>query len=292
MDESKLAESRVKGTGPMTHYSAEMTPEQVIDRRAYIRNALRGSPWQNLSNAELDNIRLLPYDSAFLLEDTEGRMFFIPGKTIPKEETEFRKIRAMMPFEFINLTGKDFDWTLYHENVSELRETVNRFVTKFDQFRKEGMGLYIESSAKGSGKTMLSCCILNELAKRYAITIKFINSLDLLELTKQAYKGTEPEELTNLYQAAVLVIDDIGVQMSREWIDTVFYRLINARYNNRLVTIYTSNMAAGFLKMDERIIDRIESTTYRLMLPEESIRSRIRTRQKSEIMEKIKNAPV
>ncbi len=292
MDEGKFAEFRVKGTGPMTHYSAEMTPEQVIDRRAYIRNALRGSSWQNLSNAELDNIRLLPYDGANLLEDTEGRMFFIPGKTIPKEETEFRKVRAMMPFEFINLTGKDFDWTLYHENVSELRETVNRFVTKFEQFRKEGMGLYIESSVKGSGKTMLSCCILNELAKRYAITIKFINSLDLLELTKQAYKGTEPEELTNLYQAAVLVIDDIGVQMSREWIDTVFYRLINARYNNRLVTIYTSNTAAGFLKMDERIIDRIESTTYRLMLPEESIRSRIRTQQKSEIMEKIKNAPV
>lgn len=276
----------------MTHYAADMAPEQIIERRACIRRILRESPWQNLSNAELDNIRLLHEENGYILEDAEGRMFFIPGKGITKEQTEFRKIRAMMPFEFINLTGKDFDWTLYHDDVTDAKETVNRFIIKFDQFRKTGMGLYIESSVKGSGKTMLACCILNELAKRYAITIKFINSLDLLELTKQAYKGTEPEELTSLYQTTVLVIDDIGVQMSREWIDTVFYRLINARYNNRLVTIYTSNVAAGFLKMDDRIVDRIEATTYQLLLPEEAIRSRIRTQQKEKIMETIKKAPV
>ena len=292
MDESKLSESRVKGSGPMAHHAIDMTPEQVIDRRAYIRSILRGGCWQNLSNAELDNIRLLHEGNGYLLEDTEGRMFFLPGKVIPKEQAEFRRVRAMMPFEFIGLTGKDFNWDLYHEDVTDAKGTVNRFIIKFDQFRKEGMGLYIESSVKGSGKTMLACCILNELAKRYALTIKFINSLDLLELTKQAYKGTEPEELTSLYQATVLVIDDIGAQMSREWIDTVFYRLINARYNNRLVTIYTSNMAAGFLKMDERIVDRIEATTYRILLPEEGIRSRIRTQQKEKIMETIKNAPV
>ena len=101
MDEKKLAEYRVKGSSPMTHYALDMAPEQIIDRRAYIRRMLMGTYWQNLSNAELDNIRLLHEESSFLLEDTEGRIFFIHGKTIPKEETEFRKVRAMMPLEFI-----------------------------------------------------------------------------------------------------------------------------------------------------------------------------------------------
>lgn len=292
MDERKLTESRVKGSSPMTHYAAELTKDQILDRRAYLRKVLRDTYWKNLSNEDLDNIRLIHEDNVYLLEDTEGRLFFIQSKVIPKEETEFRKVRAMMPFEFMDLTGKDFDWNLYHDNIADSKDLVNNFIVKFEQFRKEGMGLYIESSVKGSGKTMLACCILNELAKRYAITIKFINSLDLLELTKQAYKGTEPEELTSLYQAAVLVIDDIGVQMSKEWIDTVFYRLINARYNNKLVTIYTSNISVQFLKMDDRITDRIESTTYQLLLPEESVRSRIRARQKAEIIDKINNAPV
>lgn len=292
IDERQLAESRVKGSGPMKHYTMDMTKEQILDRRVYLRKVLRDTYWQNLPNEALDNIRLLHESNGYLLEDTEGRLFFIQGKAIPKEETEFRKVRAMMPFEFMNLTGKDFDWSLYHEDITELKATVSRFIVKFEQFREKGMGLYIESSVKGSGKTMLACCILNELVKRYALTVKFINSLDLLELTKQAYKGTEPEELASLYQAAVLVIDDIGVQMSKEWIDTVFYRLINTRYNNKLVTIYTSNVSAQFLKMDDRIVDRIEATTYQLLLPEEAVRSRIRAKQKKQIMDTIKNSSV
>lgn len=56
--------------------------------------------------------------------------------------------------------------------------------------------------------TSIETDILSKLAKRYAATIRFINTLDLLELTKQAYKGTEAEDLQAMYQAAVLVIDD------------------------------------------------------------------------------------
>lgn len=287
-----LSYYRVKGSGPMTLYGLEMSPEEVIERRAYIRQALRNTSSNNLFNEILDNIRLLPNDNGYLLEDTEGRMFYIKSEKVTVQEAEFRKVRAMMPFEFINLTGKDFDWNIYGENVSGEKETINRYIVKFEQFRQKGMGLYIYSAVKGSGKTMLSCCLINELVKRYALTVKFINSLELLELTKQAYKGTEPEELQSLYQAAVLVIDDIGVQMSKEWVDTVFYRLINTRYNNRLVTIYTSNMPVNLLKMDDRIVDRIESTTYAIALPEVPVRSRIRQQAKEEMMNKIKNAPV
>lgn len=291
MEVSELAEFRVNTTGVKEPHTRTMTDEQILDRRAYIRQMLKDTPWRNLNNDVLDNMRLLPEENNYILEDADGGLFFIPGKVMAARAIEFRKVRAMMPFEFMNLTGKDFDWDLYSKDITEAKMLVNNFIIKFEQFRKEGMGLYIESTVKGSGKTMLSCCILNELAKRYPITIKFINSLDLLELTKQSYKGVEPEELISLYQATVIVIDDIGVQMSREWIDTVFYRLVNTRYNNKLITIYTSNVSAQYLKMDERVTDRIEATTYRLLLPDEAVRSRIRTKQKEEILDKIKKAP-
>ena len=218
-----LMKFRVKGVGPMEHASMDMTAEQIIERRAEIRQILKETCWNNLNNDVLDDIRLLPEDGCYLLEDTDGRWFFITGKGVSQEETEFRKVRAMEPFEFINLTGKDFDWTMYgNANVGQSKQCVSDFIMKFQMFRDNGMGLYIYSSVKGSGKTMLSCCVLNELAKRYAVSIKFINSLDLIELTKKSYKGEEPEELEGLYHAAVLVIDDIGVQMSKEWVDTVW----------------------------------------------------------------------
>lgn len=138
---------------------------------------------------------------------------------------------------------------------------------------------------------MLSCCILNEISDSYPVSVKFINALDLLEMTKQGYKGDEPEELKPLYTCSVLVIDDIGVQMARDWINTVFYRLINVRYTDRLVTIYTSNVTPEGLKMDERIVDRIGSTTYLVELPEVPVRHMKQEQEKEKIFRKIENAP-
>lgn len=137
---------------------------------------------------------------------------------------------------------------------------------------------------------MLSCCLVNEINNRYAGVSKFVNILDFLEMTKKGFNGND-DDIKALYQANLLVLDDIGVQMSKEWIDTVLYRLINERYINRLPTIYTSNVPVDRLKMDDRITDRIESTTYPVSLPEESIRKETRKQDKQKLLDEIKNAP-
>lgn len=128
------------------------------------------------------------------------------------------------------------------------------------------------------------------VTKRYTGSVKFINTLDFLEMTKKGYRGEE-NEIRSLYYASVLVIDDIGVQMSREWVETEFYRLINDRYVNRKPTIYTSNIPIDKLKMDDRITDRIESTTFSVNLPEESIRRKQRQQEKEKLLDEIKIAP-
>lgn len=291
MTAEELARYRVS-SGSNLQYQRKMRPEEVTERRRYIRGILKGSAyWANKSNADIDNTRIMKEGDDYLIEDEEGQLFFHSVGKVTREETEFRKIRAMMPFEFMDLTGKDFRWEEYSQDINVPRDYVNNFILNFEKFRKKGMGLYIYSSEKGSGKTMLSCCILNELVKRYAVSVKFINSLDLLEITKKGYRGEGQEELEGLYNASVLVIDDIGVQLAKEWVDTVFYRLINYRYTQRLITIYTSNLPAGQLKVDDRITDRIENTTYFVPLPEESVRSKIRKRKKEKIMQEIIKSP-
>lgn len=293
--EKELARHRVRKPGNMHYWDMEMTPDEVITRRAYLRQILRNTSYCNQSNDILDNIRLTEiFNGSYLYEDEKGNEFLISGNAITKEEVEYRKCRSMIPFEFIGYKAKDFNWNIYNQDMKKSKSQVNDFVNKFEQFRDNGMGLYIHSGTKGSGKTMLACCILNELSERYPIATKFINSLDLLEMTKQTYKkdeGAAQEDIQALYNTTVLVIDDIGVQMSKEWIDTVFYRLINSRYNNKLVTIYTSNVEVNSLKMDDRIVDRIEATTYLLRIPEEPIRSRKREQKKNELLEQIKIAP-
>lgn len=290
MENETLISHRVKQEENLSYKALEMEQEEILERRSLMRKLLKGSQFESCSQEELDNMRITRLEKGILVESAQGVEFYLRSNEITKGEADFRRIRSMMPFEFLNLTGKDFDWSKYQADIRQEKDMVSKYIMRFRQFQEKGMGLYIYSGTKGSGKTMLSCCILNELMRRYAGSVKFINTLDYLEVTKQGYRGEEKEK-DALYQASVLVIDDIGVQMSREWIETEFYRLINDRYVNRRPTIYTSNVPIERLRMDDRVTDRIESTTYLIGLPEESIRRKERQLAKQELLKEIENAP-
>ena len=200
-------------------------------------------------------------------------------------ETGFRRIRAMMPFQYMDKTGQDFDWSKYGTDIGGTKGIVNDYISKFHDMNENGFGLYIHSKTKGSGKTMLSCCIINELAKRYvAYSYKFCSVPDLIELTKDFHNQEAQKAVRELYSCSVLVLDDIGVQMSKEWTNNVLYRLINTRMNDKRVTIYTSNMELDKLNLDERIIDRIAAGTYKVSLPEVSIRQREAEKRRREVL--------
>lgn len=289
--EKWLAEHRVLGAGSLDYFAIEMTGDEKLVRCSYIRRILKQFPeWCNLPNEAIDQILLRDTGNGYILEDQKGYEYLVQDKKVSSEESEFRKVRAMIPFEYTNLTGKDFDWTRYNADIAGEKDMVNNFIMNYPQFQQKGMGLYIYSGTKGSGKTMLSCCILNEISKRYQGSVKFINILDFLEMTKKDFQGVDGETQA-LYNASLLVIDDIGVQMRKEWVDTVLYRLINDRYTNRRPTIYTSNIPIDDLKMDDRILDRIDSSTCLISLPEVPVRKMVRQQLKEKLLDEIKNAP-
>lgn len=287
----ELARYRLRKPGGMEWYARSMTPEELSERRIYMRKTLVRFPrWENMTNAQYEDIRVYRQGNYLMLEDANGYEYLLPAAGVTAEESEFRKIRAMMPFEFLDVRAKDFQWSRYQGDVTVAKEMVNRYILHYEKLRNKGMGLYIYSGTKGSGKTMLACCLLNEITKRYKGVVKFVNILDFLEMTKKGFSGDD-EDVNNIRHAGLLVVDDIGVQMSKEWIDTVLYSLVNDRYVNRLPTIYTSNIPVNRLKMDDRITDRIESTTYSVQLPEESIRKAMREQQKQKLLQEIESAP-
>ncbi len=188
---------------------------------------------------------------------------------------EFRLMRSMIPFEHIGKTAKDFNWKLYGENDVEYeRSLANAFILNFLKFNREGKGLYIYSATKGTGKTFLCFCLANELMSRIDINVKFIGVLEYLELTKKGCDSiADKEEKDSIVTAAVLMLDDVGVAASREWVNTALYQLINYRYLNRLVTVITSNCPIEQLKIDDRIKDRINAMCLPLHIPEVPIRT-------------------
>ena len=66
----------------------------------------------------------------------------------------------------------------------------------------------------------------------------------------------------------VLVIDDFGAETHKDWIDDRFYQIINTRYVNKLITIFTSNDSLTNTDYDDRITSRIVERSFLLHFPE------------------------
>lgn len=129
--------------------------------------------------------------------------FFIPDGAILDGQIDSRRVRSGMPVEYMSKDGRDFDWGQYSEDVEIQKKIANAFVYSFATFRKQGRGLYIYSSTKGSGKTLLACCLANEVLKKQDVSIKFTKAIRrMLKLLGQAEKEEErkPHNKDQIYK--------------------------------------------------------------------------------------------
>ena len=173
-------------------------------------------------------------------------------------------LMAGMPYD---KTAKDFNWNIYGKKVDLQKQTCNSFITKYDEYRKEGRGLYIYSELMGTGKTLLACCLANEVMTRYNTRAKFITAADYLERARAF------DDIKDYQTCALLILDDIGAQAEKtDFQKETMFRLINDRYNNGLSTIYTSNLQFDVSSSDDRVLSRVYGRSIPVHLPEVPIR--------------------
>lgn len=175
--------------------------------------------------------------------------------------SEERKARAEMPYPG-NMTM--FKWDYYEQDLSQEQKVVMTFVRDYLKFTSDGSGLYICSETMGSGKTMLACCIANEIIERYNTVVKFVNIVD--------YIAKRGEETTPYLDCSLLILDDYGAQSTKqEWVNEIVFRLVDYRHRKHKPTIFTSNLP---LRMTDRATARIYEDAFEIRLPEISIRQR------------------
>lgn len=177
--------------------------------------------------------------------------------------------------------------------VSALK-AIKYWLHHFETMKQRGMGLYLYSNVKGSGKTRMAVSIANELIYDKQIRVKFATSLQILNEIKASWDRqggdySESKLLDFLSTTKVLIIDDFGVENSeRDWIREKFYHIINTRYVDNKVTIFTSNSSLESLRYDERITNRIKERTYQIPFPDESVRDIIARDNMRELAEMIR----
>lgn len=197
--------------------------------------------------------------------------FFCPCGLTADGITERSQLSGI-PKEYVNKQGKDFNWELYGQDTTPQKQLVNAFVQQFKEFRKQGRGLYISSKTKGSGKTMLACCLANEVMKRNDLSIKFISAPDYVDLERSKL-DSDREKKRKIMDSGLLILDDIGAEATdQDWVNSIIFRLVDYRRVNILPTIFTSNYELDKLKCDERTVDRVAEISTEIYMPEVPIR--------------------
>lgn len=203
----------------------------------------------------------------------------IRKRTILENQLKFAELPSV--FKGSNFNGLKSSVYLSAESrkvFSQAAQAVNYWFKNLPDMQKKGIGLYLFSNAKGSGKTKTVCSLANEIMKKYQKPVKFTTSLRILDEIKNTWgdKGnTEGKLIEDLSRTEILIIDDFGADSGKEWINERFYSIINGRYIDRKITIFTSNCQISELKYDERITNRILERSLEIPFPEESVREHI-----------------
>ncbi len=236
-------------------------------------------------------------DEWILVRDANGVEKATPCSCRSKAVTSRRLRFAEIPEAFRGLTLQTFQTSVYREQESKQRiaaacKIIKTYLADFESQKEAGMGLYIWSRTKGSGKTRMAAGIANELLGTH--TVKFAVSLTIIQEIKNTWRKdseySENKLLDALSTVDVLIIDDFGVESPAGWINDKFYQIINERYINRKVTIFTSNDPLDKLNYDDRITNRIKEKVYQISFPEESVREYIAENKQRELIERMKNS--
>lgn len=197
---------------------------------------------------------------------------------IERQRMESKLAFASIPETYSEVRLKDISTKPYGtqdtELMKEIGKSISQYLRNLELISVDGKGLYIWSHTKGSGKTMLASAIANELLARGKF-VKFSTSMQILNEIKATWgkdNSLESKLLRDLSRTEYLVIDDFGTETVKDWMGDKFYQVINDRYINKKVTIFTSNYDIKELPYDERIRNRIIERNFDIHFPESSVR--------------------
>lgn len=117
----------------------------------------------------------------------------------------------------------------------------------------------------GTGKTFLSNCTAKELIESGHSVIYFSAAglFDLLSRYSFDYKSKEEEREchADLYQCDLLIVDDLGTELTNQFVASRLFSLLNERHMGKKATIISTNLSLEELRdrYSDRIFSRITS---------------------------------
>jgi DNA replication protein DnaC len=191
-----------------------------------------------------------------------------------------RKLRSQSgQFESVRLP-KRYDGFHFHNYKPQTpsQEAAFKFATSLTmEYPAVDRGLMLMGSV-GVGKTHLAVSILKGLTER-GFNCLFYEFSSLLKEIQDSYNpnthSSELGVLAPVLKADVLVLDELGGSKPTDWVRDTMAHVINTRYNDKKLTIFTTNYT------DERRTER-----------DEILEDRVGTRLRSRLYEMCKTVVI
>jgi len=131
-------------------------------------------------------------------------------------------------------------------------QAAHRFISHLE-------GLLVLMGGQGCGKTHLAAAIANQCLDQ-GMVVLFSTTADLLDHLRSTFVPSSAisydQRFTQMRQAELLVLDDLGVEQDTPWVREKLFQLIDSRYTTRLPTVITMNQS-GLESLEERLRSRL-----------------------------------
>lgn len=150
------------------------------------------------------------------------------------------------------------------EDLARFKNAVNTCRNFVKNFNSDYHNLFFYGTV-GTGKSFLSGCVAKELIESGHSVIYFSATglFDLLSKNSFDYKNREElrETYADLYQCDLLIIDDLGTELTNQFVTSQLFALLNERHMGKKATIISTNLSLEELRnrYSERIFSRITS---------------------------------
>lgn len=161
------------------------------------------------------------------------------------------------------------------DNMRGIFQAAQNFVQNFKGSR-DNLLLYGNT---GVGKTFLANCIAKELLDQsytvvYLTSLKLFDILETYKFDKELSQTEKSATVAYILDSDLLIVDDLGTEMSNSFTASQLYRCIDTRLNYGRSTIISTNLSFDDLRerYSERIFSRITSNYTLLKLTGDDIR--------------------
>lgn len=168
------------------------------------------------------------------------------------------------------------------EDLQRFRKAVQVSRTFINNFRQDYENLYFYGTV-GTGKSFLSICIAEQILNLGAPVLYFSASALFDRISSYVFGRARAEYqsfLDDLYGCDLLIIDDLGTEMTNSFVSAQLFSLLNERHLNRKSTIISTNLSLEELqdRYSDRIFSRITSnyTVCKLTGPDIRVLKKVR----------------